>query len=130
MATWWDPPAAEREAMRAAARRVGATLRERVGYRGGFTADGVMTEEGFRPTELNARHGAGLWLLGAAAPDLHLDLVAQALQAGERLDLDLVWLEAAALDAADRDRRGRLVVWLFEPPAAPGEITVAGALVR
>ena len=128
-ATYWDPRSAEREAMRAVARRVGATLRERVGYRGGFTVDGVMTGDGFRPTELNARHGAGLWVVGAAAPELELDLVAEALQAGERLDLDLAWLEAAALDASDRDRRGRLLVWVAEP-AAPREVTVAGALVR
>ena len=45
--------------MRAAARRVGEHLRATYGYRGAFGIDGVLTADGFRPTELNARGSAG-----------------------------------------------------------------------
>jgi hypothetical protein len=55
----WDPPAADREVMRDAARRVGACLRRDHGYRGAFGIDGVLTADGFRPTELNTRMSAG-----------------------------------------------------------------------
>ena len=55
----WDPPAADREAMRGAARRVGAHLQRDHGYRGAFGIDGVLTADGFRPTELNTRMSAG-----------------------------------------------------------------------
>jgi hypothetical protein len=55
----WDPPAADREAMRDVARRVGARLQRDHGYRGAFGIDGVLTAEGFRPSELNTRMSAG-----------------------------------------------------------------------
>ncbi len=55
----WDPPPADREAMRGAARRVGAHLQREHGYRGAFGIDGVLTADGFRPTELNTRMSAG-----------------------------------------------------------------------
>jgi hypothetical protein len=55
----WDPPATDREAMRGAARRVGAHLQREHGYRGAFGIDGVLTADGFRPTELNTRMSAG-----------------------------------------------------------------------
>ncbi|WP_230415992.1 hypothetical protein [Micromonospora tarapacensis] len=35
--------------------RIGVGLRERLGYRGGFSVDGVLTPTGFQPTDLNAR---------------------------------------------------------------------------
>ncbi|MFV2110257.1 hypothetical protein [Micromonospora sp. LOL_015] len=35
--------------------RIGAGLRERLGYRGGFSVDGILTASGFLPTDLNAR---------------------------------------------------------------------------
>ena len=43
----------------AAARRVGAHLQREHGYRGAFGIDGVLTADGFRPTELNTRMSAG-----------------------------------------------------------------------
>lgn len=78
----WDPPAADRERMRAAARAVGDHLAAAHGYRGAFGIDGVLTADGFRPTELNPRMSAGLTLLARAAPDL-LALLQDALLAGE-----------------------------------------------
>jgi hypothetical protein len=49
-ATWWDPPEPDREAMRAHARAMGAELARRVGFRGGFSLDGVLGAEGFAAT--------------------------------------------------------------------------------
>ncbi|SDC95127.1 hypothetical protein [Nocardioides lianchengensis] len=70
LATHWDPPANDRERMRDLVRRVGAHLAAAHGYRGAFGVDGVLTADGFRPTELNSRMSAGLTLLARADPDL------------------------------------------------------------
>jgi hypothetical protein len=59
LGTSWDPPVADRDQMRAAVRRVGAHLQAEHGYRGAFGIDGVLTADGFRPTELNTRMSAG-----------------------------------------------------------------------
>jgi hypothetical protein len=59
LGTTWDPPPGDRAAMRDAARRVGAHLHREHGYRGAFGIDGVLTADGFRPTELNTRMSAG-----------------------------------------------------------------------
>jgi hypothetical protein len=66
-ATFWDPPESTREEMRAVARRVGARLAAEVAFRGAFTVDGVVTVDGFRPTELNPRFGAGLTVVARAS---------------------------------------------------------------
>jgi hypothetical protein len=60
LGTTWDPPDADRDVMREAVRRVGAHLQREHGYRGAFGIDGVLTADGFRPTELNSRMSAGL----------------------------------------------------------------------
>jgi hypothetical protein len=59
LSTFWDAPPSDREQMREAARRVGDHLAAEHGYRGAFGIDGVLTAEGFRPTELNTRMSAG-----------------------------------------------------------------------
>jgi hypothetical protein len=59
LSTFWDPPAADRAEMRDVVHRVGAHLQSAHGYRGAFGIDGVLTAEGFRPTELNTRMSAG-----------------------------------------------------------------------
>jgi hypothetical protein len=105
-ATFWDPPAADRERMRELARRVGAGLRERVGYRGAFTVDGVLAAEGFLPTELNPRLGAGLSMMTRDLPDLPVGLLDRALIEGERLAVTADALERQVLAAADRVRAG------------------------
>lgn len=74
--TTWDPPGTDRDEMRDVARRTGELLRERVGYRGGFGIDGVLTVDGFRPTELNPRFSGGLMTL-ARSLDLELFLLLQ-----------------------------------------------------
>jgi hypothetical protein len=104
-ATYWDPSDADREYMRAVARRVGEAYRAQVGP-GTFTVDGVMTEDGFRPTELNPRFGAGLSVMARGLPDLPLILICQALQGGEELDYRPRELEAMLVQGADTHRSG------------------------
>jgi hypothetical protein len=105
-ATYWDPSDADREAMREVARRVGAFLRTHVGFRGLFTVDGVMSEEGFLPTELNPRAGAGLRGLTMATPELPFAPLTMAVQAGETLDFRPERLESLVVEAADAKRGG------------------------
>jgi hypothetical protein len=111
MGTRWDPPAADREAMRSLARRVGEALRERVGYRGAFTLDGVLTEQGFLPTELNPRIGAGLGLMALMVPRLPLLPLVLALAQGEALDYRPAWLEEVLVTRTDQRRAGRGSRW-------------------
>ena len=92
--------------MRALARRVGAALRAEVDYRGGLTVDGVMTAEGFRPTELNPRPGAALGTLSRALPELPLSLLFPAVSGGVELDYRPTDLEELLLSGADRVRAG------------------------
>lgn len=106
MASLWDPPASDRDELRAHARRVGEHLRAAVGYRGVFTIDGIMTVDGFRPTELNPRYGAALGMLGAAA-SVPLYLVHLAVVE----DVDVDWrpdeLERLVIGGAHRVRMVR-----------------------
>jgi hypothetical protein len=104
-ATYWDPSDADRDYMRGVARRVGEALRAQVGP-GTFTVDGVMTEDGFRPTELNPRFGAGLSVMARGLPDLPLILICQALQGGEALDYRPRELEEMLIEGADTHRSG------------------------
>lgn len=115
--TNWDPAPADREAMREAAQAVGRVLAARVGFRGAFTLDGVMTRDGFRPTELNPRLGAGFFLLGKGLPGLPLALLSIAAQAGESLDYRPAALEAAVVNAADATRAGGGWIAVREPIA-------------
>jgi len=105
-ATFWDPPDPDREVMRDLARRVGDALRERVGYRGAFTVDGVLSAEGFLPTELNPRLGAGLSVMTGALPDLPVSLLDRALVEAEPLAYGPDDLERQLLAAADQTRAG------------------------
>ncbi len=76
LSSWWDPAPADREEMRDVARRVGEHLRAAYSYRGAFGIDGVLTADGFRPTELNPRLPAGLNVAGGV--DLRLLTLLQA----------------------------------------------------
>ena len=120
-ATFWDPPEPDREVMRDLARRVGDGLRERVGYRGAFTVDGVLAAEGFLPTELNPRLGAGLSMMTRDLPDLPVALLDRALIEGERLAFGADDLERPGAAAADRVRAGGAwTVTDASPPTRPG----------
>ena len=102
--TWFDPNPEDRDTMRQLARRVGVALRERVGFRGSFGIDGVLAEEGFLPTELNPRLGAGVNTLAGALGDLPLTLLCLAIAEGERLDYRPDLLERAVVETADNHR--------------------------
>ncbi len=105
-ATFWDPPAAVRDEMSDAARRVGALLRDEFDFRGAFTIDGVATADGFRPTELNPRFGAGLGVITSGLDGLPLHLVLDLVVSGRELDISATELEALLLAAADANRSG------------------------
>ncbi len=92
--------------MRAIARRAGGHLREIADFRGAFTVDGVMTEDGFRPTELNPRPGAGMSVLARGLPGLPLPLLCDAVSAGLDLEYRPHELERLILRRADRQRGG------------------------
>jgi hypothetical protein len=117
-ANFWDPAPADRAAMADTARRIGQILDRRVGFGGVFTVDGVMSSQGFMPTEVNTRYGAAL---KSAMPTLD----------GEPLDLYLLHLavvgrELGPIDPArferwvvtnlDAERAGR---GFLELPSGP-----------
>ena len=105
-ASYWDPSSEDRQYMRGVAQRVGQTLREEVNFRGAFTIDGVMTDEGFRPTELNPRFGAGLRTLTRGLPVLPLELLHDTISADIPLDYRPRELEALIVERADAKRGG------------------------
>ena len=105
LSTWWDPPPADRE-MRASARRVGNYLRDAVDYRGGFSLDGILTRDGFRPTEVNPRFSSGLVTLVRSLPDLPLIAIQCALVSGADPGVTADELEGLVVSAADKRRYG------------------------
>lgn len=122
-ATYWDPPAAIRAQMRAAAARVGEHLRVLVGYRGAFTIDGVATADAFLPTELNPRPGAGLATMGRGLDDgfpllLVIDLIAGGVDVGR----SAAQIEHELLTAADAVRSGG--TWRFDDDV---DVSISGA---
>ncbi|HEX6246665.1 MAG TPA: hypothetical protein VFZ64_02230 [Nocardioidaceae bacterium] len=102
--TSWDPPAEGRAEMRDLVRRTGELLRERVGYRGAFGIDGVMTADGFRPTELNPRFAGGLATLARTLDPGLFHLLQLSLTAGRDPSVTCEELEAWALPALDAAR--------------------------
>ncbi|MGH8869984.1 MAG: hypothetical protein ACRDYU_18595 [Actinomycetes bacterium] len=124
--TWWDPPPGDRDAMRDVARRVAAELRRRVVYRGGFSVDGVLTAEGFVPTEINPRFTGGLNTIGRAIEEVPLLLVQAALVSGYDPGLRADEFETLVLGAADAHRSGSGIV--LSPHVSPG--TTQSAPVR
>ncbi|HEX6417790.1 MAG TPA: ATP-grasp domain-containing protein [Acidimicrobiales bacterium] len=105
-ATFFDPPDAVRRAMRDAARRVGELLRDEVGFAGSYGIDGVLTADGFLPTELNPRFGAGLGAVARALPELPLLPLHWLAAAGRRLPVAAADIERALVAAADARRAG------------------------
>jgi hypothetical protein len=103
-ASYWDPDPDALAEMREIGRRAGEALAERVGFRGAYSVDGVLTASGFYPTELNTRISSGLLLLELSLPELPLTLLALATQAGDRVELSPERLEAL-IDAAVEVRR-------------------------
>lgn len=118
--TFWDPVPWREAEIRAAAQRVGAALAATPdGYRGAFTLDGVLTGDGFRPTEINARFGSGLDA-NVTVLEVALYLLDRVIREADEGDLRADELEAAVLGALHANRVGRA-----ELPLAPGAPAVA-----
>lgn len=115
--TFWDPPESIRRSMRDACRRVGHTLRAEVGLRGTFTIDGVVRRDGFWPTELNPRFGAGINTIAKATGDIPILLVHDLLVAGRSPGLSMPDLESTLVSHADAHREG--ATWRMLTAAAP-----------
>ncbi|MGI9644405.1 MAG: hypothetical protein ACR2O6_03755 [Ilumatobacteraceae bacterium] len=105
-ATYWDPPDSVRVQMREIARQVGARLREEVSFRGTFTVDGVADADGFWPTELNPRYGAGINAIGKANADLPIMLLNDLIVSGRPIGRSATELEAELVERADATRAG------------------------
>ncbi len=103
----WDPGKGPQEEIRSAAAAVGAQLGSRVGYRGAFCLDGILTSEGFRPTELNARWGASLSTIALSISEVPLRFVHAFMADGGDEDWDLPVLERLILDHFERSLVGR-----------------------
>ncbi len=127
LGTTWDPPPADREAMRAAARRVGAHLQRDHGYRGAFGIDGVLTADGFRPTELNTRMSAGATVVSEVDRRFFTFLQA-ALVAGVDTGLTAADVEAL-VPAMDAARVGKVLAFregAAQPPEESYPVTWDG----
>jgi hypothetical protein len=105
-ATYYDPSPDDRAVMRASAFRMGACLRDRVGFRGAFGIDGIASANGWVATECNPRAGAGLAYSGVLLPDLLLGLGQRVAAAGQLAQLDTDELEALIVSTADARRWG------------------------
>jgi len=113
--TTWSPPEADRREMRTLVRRTGEHLRRTCDYRGAFGIDGVLTEDGFRPTELNPRFSGGLAAMArgidmAAFNLLHLNLVT-----GRDPHVGVEELESWALPLLDSRPFARALAMVHEP---------------
>lgn len=128
LSSWWDPAPADREQMRDVARRVGEQLRTAYSYRGAFGVDGVLTADGFRPTELNPRMPGGLNVVGGI--DLRLlSLLQLNLLAGIDTGLSVADVESI-VPLLDAHREGRPLVvreglTLGDPDDFPVTVTVS-----
>jgi hypothetical protein len=121
LSTFWRPPEADREAMREAARRVGEHLRATHGYRGAFGVDGVLTADGFRPTELNSRGSAG-WTQVTHVDRRMFGLLQDALVLGEDPGVRVADVEAL-LPLVEAEPSGRAVA--LAKDTTVGDITEA-----
>ncbi len=109
--TSYDPRDQDRVEMRELARRAGNALRENLSFRGPFSIDGVITEHGFRPTELNPRMSGGFGPLTKGLPDLPFAPLCWAAMENEDLDYNPDLLEHLIIEHADTERflRGHVV---------------------
>ena len=90
--------------MRDLARRVAAHLSATVGYRGTFGIDGICGPDGFVPTELNTRWGAGLYPVVGPTGIQEILLLERFITDG--LDGAIEDLESEVTEAADGRRWG------------------------
>ncbi|MEO6143551.1 MAG: hypothetical protein ABIP19_06175 [Dermatophilaceae bacterium] len=127
ISTWWDPADEDREQMREVARRVGRRLQESDDFRGGYSVDGILTRDGFRPTELNPRFAAGLSTIAKGVPGLPLELLQGSTVRGIDVGATAAGLESILVEAADANRYGSVYTMSrIAPPAETETLEVAG----
>lgn len=127
ISTCWDPSRSDRDEMREVARRVGLHLLRVHDYLGGFSVDGVLTDDGFRPTELNSRFAGGLSTIGKSVPAVPLDLVQMATIRGIDMGVTAEQLEEVLVPAADARRYGSAYYVVPAPgPSETESLDVAG----
>ncbi len=105
-ATFWDPSDDIRAQMVGVARRVGEQLRAEVDFKGTFTVDGVAAPDGFWPTELNPRFGAGINTIARAGGDVPILLINEVAGSGLPLGISAIDLERELVPVADAHRGG------------------------
>ncbi len=88
------------------ARRVGEQLRAEVDFKGTFTVDGVAAPDGFWPTELNPRFGAGINTIARAGGDVPILLINEVAGSGLPLGISATDLERELVPVADANRGG------------------------
>ncbi len=118
LGTTWDPPEADRAQMRELARRTGEHLRSTAGYRGAFGIDGILTADGFRPTELNARMSGGIASIARNVDAAIFTLLQYNLLDGRDPGVGVGDLEAWALPLMDAGRFARPVAMSARQVAA------------
>ncbi|MEU3261533.1 ATP-grasp domain-containing protein [Streptomyces albidoflavus] len=92
----WNASEQDTAEIREIARRVGERLRDEVGYRGSFGLDAILTVDGFRPIEVNARMG-GFIVNGGPAAGVPLDLIHAMVIEGEEVGISPAALERAVI---------------------------------
>ena len=128
-ATFWDPPDEIREQMRSIASVAGAQLATELDFHGTFTVDGVVASDGFWPTELNPRFGAGINAI-ARASGLPILLVNDLVAGGHDLGRSAVDIEAELVEQADLHRGGGTWMGGLTPTVEPGVRNIEGGTVR
>ena len=113
-ATNWKPKEEVRQAMVSTVVKTGEYLRKTVGYKGCFTIDGVVTTEGFLPTELNPRFGGAISRMATSIPKLPL------------LNLHFATMEGLELDFYPDQLRELVVTEAEAHPQIRGMILLEG----
>lgn len=102
-ATTWKPPKDVEHNMRDITIRVGEHLRDSIDYKGSFTIDGIVTQDGFFPTELNPRFGGALGRMAQSIPKLPLYLLHLSCAEGVELDYRPLDLEKLLINEVERN---------------------------
>jgi hypothetical protein len=102
-ATSWKPPRDVEQHMRNITIQVGDHLRDTIAYKGSFTIDGIVTQNGFFPTELNPRFGGALGRMAQSIPELPLYLLHLSCAEGIELDYRPQELEQLLINEVDRN---------------------------
>lgn len=120
----YDPPVGVQRSMAEAARRVGEELRRRVGYRGAFSVDGIVTAAGWRATEVNTRASGGFGMLKGLTVPVGL-LNAAIVEGWDDGALTSAVIESTLRPLLEADRALRLVrVLPALPPGTPASVAV------